>query len=151
MAGRFTLKQIDYDKDTRQFSVPITEVTAANHDSIKGLVIALQLAIADISTLNQPYYDFTADRQIVSPVPPSTPISQVNIEWKVSYVDDVTGDVHTLRIGGADLTLADVLLPSSNVADLTQTEIAAFVAAFEAVVLSDAGNAVTVQQIEFLE
>lgn len=151
MPGRFTIQMIDYDRDTRQFSVPITETSAANHDTLKGTVIALQLAIADISHCNIPFYDFVADRQVVSPVPPSVAAAQVNIQWKVTYVDDTTAAVETVRIPGADLTLTDVLLPASNVVDLAQTEMAAFVAAFEAVVLSDAGNTVTIQQIEFLE
>lgn len=151
MAGRFVIQMIDFDRQKRQFSVPITETSAANHDTLKGDVIALQLAIAGISKCNIPYYDFVADRQIVSPVPPSDQQAQINIQWKVTYVDDVTADVETMRIPGADLSLTDVLQPASNLADLAQTEMAAFVTAFEDVVLSDAGNAVTVQKVEFLQ
>lgn len=142
---------IDYDRDTRQFSVPITEASSANHDTLKGNVVALQLAIAAISHCNIPYYDFVADRQIVSPVPPSIQAAQVNIQWKVTYVDSVTSAIETVRIPGADLTLAGVLKPASNEAELTQTEMAAFKTAFEAVTLSDAGNAVAIQKVEFLQ
>lgn len=142
---------IDFDGDTRQFTLPIADADAATHDARLAEVVALEDSIEAISELNLTRTDFIIERDDTGAGKPSVQAAQVNIEWKVIYVDDTTGALETLRIGGAKLTLADVLLPGSNVADLSQTEMAAFVTAFEALVLSDAGNAVSIQQVAFLE
>jgi hypothetical protein len=142
---------IDFDGDTRQFTLPIVDADAATHDARLAEVVALEDAIEAISELNLTRTDFIIERDDTGAGKPTVQAAQVNIEWKVTYVDSTNGDVETLRIGGAKLTLADVLLPGSNVADLSQTEMAAFVTAFEAVVLSSSANAVEVQSVAFLE
>lgn len=142
---------IDFDGDTRQFTLPIVDANAATHDARQTEVTALEDAFEGISALALTRTDFIIERTDTGAGKPSVQAAQVNIEWKITYVDDVNGDVETVRHGGADLTLAGVLLPGSNVADLTQTQMAALVTAFEAVVLSSSGNAVSVQSIAFLE
>lgn len=149
--GRVTLSLIDYDKDRRQFSLPIAESSAGTYTADLAAVNALRDAVLGISKCELEARDFVASRQETGNAPPSAASAQINIEWKVTYIDDVTGGVETVRIPGADLDIANVLLPGSNVADLTVGAMSTFVTAFEAVVLSDAGNAVSVQQIEFLE
>lgn len=151
MPSKAVYSYIDFDGDTRQFSVPIVNADGASHDARLTEVEALESAIDGISKLNRVRTDFVIDVDETAGTKPSDQAAQVNIEWKVTYVDDVTGAVETMRIGGADLTIAGILQPSSNVANLANTEMAAFVTAFEAVVLSDAGNAVTVQSVAFLE
>lgn len=142
---------IDFDGDTRQFTLPIVDADGTTHDARLAEVVALEDALEGISNLALTRTDFIIERDDTGAGKPSVQAAQVNIEWKVTYVDDVSGAVETFRIGGADLTLTDVLLPGSNVADLSQTEMAAFVTAFEALVLSTEGNAVSIQQVAFLE
>lgn len=146
-----TFAWIDFDGDTRQFTLPIVDANAATHDARQTEVTALEDALEAVSHLALTRTDFIIERTDTGAGKPAEQAAQVNIEWKITYVDDVTGDVETVRVGGADLTLAGVLLPGSNVADLTQAQMAALVTAFEALVLSSAGNAVSVQQIAFLE
>lgn len=146
-----TYAYVDYDGDNRQFTLPITDADAATHDARYTQVQALSTAIDGISKLARTKTDFVIERDETGAAKPSDQAAQVNIEWLVKYVDDTTGAVESVRIGGADLTLAGVLQPGSNVANLAQTEMAAFVTAFEAVVRSSAGNAVSVQSVEFRE
>lgn len=151
VAGAFSINMVDRDDDSRQFTLPVTEVTAANHDAQKALAGALVTAIEGISKLVTQRWDFIADRTEPGDPRPTAGSAQVNIEWQVTYVEATTLEVRTVRIGGANLDLSGVLLDSSNIADLSQTEMAAFVSAFEAYVLGPNGNAVTVQQVAFLE
>jgi len=151
MAGFFTIQMQDRDDDSRQFTLPTTQVSAANHDAQYALSQALVAAIEGISRLTTRQWDFGARRTETGDPRPTAGSAQVNIEWQVTYVEDTTLEVRTVRIGGANLDLTDILLPGSNVADLTATEMAAFVTAFEAYVVGPNGNAVTVSQVAFLE
>lgn len=151
MAGAFSINMIDRDDDNRQFTLPATTITAANHDAQAALAAALVAGIEGISRLVTKQWDFVANRTVTGSARPTAGSAQVNIEWQVTYVEATTLDVRTVRIGGANLDIAGILLPGSNVADLTNTEMAAFKSAFEAYILGDSGNAVTVQQVAFLE
>jgi len=151
MAGAFSINMVDRDDDQRQFTLPMTEVTAANHDAQAALADALQAGIEGISRLVTQRVDFVASRLEPGDPRPTAGSAQVNIEWLVTYVEATTLEVRTVRIGGANLDIAGILQPASNVADLTQTQMAAFKTAFEAAVLGPNGNAVTVQSVVFLE
>lgn len=151
MAGGFSIDMIDRDDDSRQFTLPTTTITAANHDAQVALHTALVAGIEGISRLVTRKWDVIAQRNETGDPRPTAGSAQVNIEWQVTYVEETTLDVRSVRIGGANLDIADILLSGSNVADLTNTEMAAFKTAFEAAVLGPNGNAVTVQQVAFLE
>lgn len=151
MSGYISIDMIDRDDDSRQFTLPATQVTAANHDAQYALAQALLAGVEGISRLVTRKWDFGARRTETGDPRPTAGSAQVNIEWQVTYVEDTTLDVRTVRIGGANLDISGILLAGSNVADLTATEMAAFVTAFEAYVVGPAGNAVTVQQVAFLE
>lgn len=151
MAGFFTTQMQDRDDDMRQFTLPTTQVSAANHDAQYALAGALVTAIEGISRLTTRQWDFGARRTETGDPKPTAGSAQVNIEWQVTYVEDTTLEVRTVRIGGANLDISGILLAGSNVADLTATEMAAFVTAFEAYVVGPNGNAVTVSQVAFLE
>lgn len=151
MAGFFTTQMQDRDDDMRQFTLPTTQVSAANHDAQYALAQALVAAVEGISRLTTKQWDFGARRTETGDPKPTAGSAQVNIEWQVTYVEDTTLEVRTVRIGGANLDIADILLSGSNVADLSETTMAAFVTAFEAYVVGPNGNAVTVSQVAFLE
>lgn len=151
MSGAFSINMVDRDDDARQFTLPMTTITAANHDAQAALAAALVAGIEGISQLVTERWDLIANRTVPGDPRPTAGSAQVNIEWLVTYVEDTTLEVRTVRIGGANLDISGILLAGSNVADLTATEMAAFVAAFEAAVLGPNGNAVTVQSVAFLE
>lgn len=151
MAGFFTTQMQDRDDDMRQFTLPTTQVSSANHDAQYALAQALVAAVEGISRLTTKQWDFGARRTETGDPKPTAGSAQVNIEWQVTYVEDTTLEVRTVRIGGANLDISGILLSGSNVADLTETTMAAFVTAFEAYVVGPNGNAVTVSQVAFLE
>lgn len=153
MASGFTWKGIDYDGDKRQFSVPAVAMTAANFDAQVTEAQALRTAINAVSLCANTDYDIRSHVVETGDVQPTDPYAQAQIEWKVTYSYDSDPEIkRSFRIPGADLGLTDVLQPSSNLADLAQTEMAALVAAIEAYVRTDDGlSTITVDKIEFLE
>jgi len=88
---------------------------------------------------------------VESPQPganPASPFAQRELKWLVRYRDDVTGKRATLEIPCADLAKLDP--NNQDIADVTDTDIAAFIAAFEAYVLGPSGNNAVVDQIVFV-
>lgn len=88
---------------------------------------------------------------VESPQPgenPASPFAQRELKWLVRYHDDVTGKRATLEIPCADLAKLDP--NNQDIADVTDTDIAAFIAAFEAYVLGPSGNNAEVDQIVFV-
>jgi hypothetical protein len=69
---------------------------------------------------------------------PASPFAQRESKWLVRYSDTVTGKKATLEIPCADLAKLDP--NSQDRALMTDTDIAAFVTAFEAYVLSPSGT-----------
>lgn len=153
MSSAFVWQGIDYDGDTRQFSYPSVQMTAANFDAQVTEAQAVRTAINALSLCANTDYEIRSHDVDTGDVQPTDPYAQANIEWKVTYYYDSDPNIkRSFRIPGADLGLTDVLQPSSNLADLAQTEMAAFVAAFEAHARTDDGlGTVTVEKIEFLE
>lgn len=142
----------DYDNQKRQFSFPTTVVTAANHDAQKTLHDALKAALASVTLGNINFEEFVGDRESIRPlVLPVVAASQVNVQWVVTYVDDVDGTIANVRIPTADITDDSLFAAASNLWDPTDAAWIAFVTAFEAYVLSEAGNAVTVSLVAYLQ
>lgn len=76
------------------------------------------------------------------------PFAQREMKWLVRYHDTVTTEPQRLEIPCADLQYLD-----PNASDrilMSDPDVAAFVAAFEAFQLSDAGNPVEIDQIVFV-
>lgn len=79
---------------------------------------------------------------------PASAYAQRENKWLVRYHDNVTTAKQTLEIPTADLTKLD---PTSNDKILrTDADVIAFIAAFEAFVLSADGNPVTVDDILYV-
>lgn len=74
---------------------------------------------------------WVGDKDTLAATPPTDVFAQRELKWLVRYENVVSHKIYTLEIPTADPT--DRLLPQSDKADLADTEIAAFIAAFEAV------------------
>ena len=77
--------------------------------------------------------------------------AQVNIEWVVTYVDDVTTAVYNVRVPTADVTDTTLFATNSHLWDPADAKWVTFIAAFEAHILSPDGNAVSLQQVAYLQ
>ncbi len=151
-AGRYRHSLVDYDGQRRQFSFDTVVVTLANITAKIAEHDALVAAIADVTLGNLDFEEFVADREQIRPlVQPAVAAAQVSVEWVVTYVDDVTGAESNVRIPTADITDTTLFAAGSNIWDPLDAKWVTFVAAFEAYVISPEGNAVSVQQVAFLQ
>lgn len=132
-----------------------TTLTFTGADLTAGNIVA-QSAAAD--TLRQAAEALMVEapiqkRQFVAwvndtKVAAADPHTQREIKWRVRYHDAVTGKPQSLEIPLADLAKLD-----PNATDrilMTDADVLAFIAAFEAYQLSDAGNATVVDLIEYV-
>ncbi|KKM24527.1 hypothetical protein LCGC14_1604190 [marine sediment metagenome] len=150
--GRYRHGLVDFDGQRRQFSYDTIVVTAANHDAQKTQHDNLVAAIADVTLGLLDFEEYVADREQVRPlVRPAAASAQVSIEWVVTYTDDVTGAESNVRMPTADITDTTLFAPGSNLWDPLDAKWVTFVAAFELHVISPEGNAVSVQQVAFLQ
>lgn len=151
-AGRYRHSMADYDGQRRQFSFDTAVITAANHDAQKTLHDALVAAIADVTLGTLDFEEFVADREQIRPlVNPAAAAAQVNIEWVITYVDDVNSSEYNVRVPTADITDTTLFAAGSNEWDPTDAKWVQFVTDFEAFVLSPDGNAVSVQKVVYLQ
>lgn len=150
--GRFTIVLKDNDNDKQQFSLWTADMNVGNIAAQLAAHTALSDAIAAVCLGVRSRIDAVAVVTDNEPIAaPNAPGAQTHIQWLVRYVDDVNSREFTLRMGTADLNDQLLRQANSTVWDPTAAEWVTFVAAFEAVVLSEDGNAVTVQQVELLE
>lgn len=151
-AGRYRHGLVDYDGQRRQFSFDTIVVTAANLVAELAAHDALIAAIAAVTLGNLDFEEFVADREQIRPlVQPAGASAQVNIEWVVTYVDDVTGGILNVRVPTADITDTTLFAAGSNLWDPADAKWVTFIAAFEAHIISPLGNAVSVSQVAYLQ
>jgi len=150
--GRLRLSLIDYDGQKRQFSFDAAVLNAANIAAQTITHDNLIAAIMDVTLGTKDFEEMVADREAIRPaVKPAAAAAQVNVEWVVTYVDDVTTTVYNVRVPTADITDTTLFATNSNLWDPADAKWVTFIAAFEAHVLSPAGNSVTLQQVAFLQ
>jgi len=129
------------------WSVWIPTLTAANIVAVTGAVSTLYSAVLDITLGSQAASNILAVSTAAT-LANNNPLAQRENKWLVRY-RDADNTPFSVEIPTADLSL---LTLGSEFADLTTTEMAAFVAAFEAVVKSpdDPTLAVTVNSVQFV-
>lgn len=146
--GRATFTLMDYGRETSTVGVYIPDLVAGNITAIQGLVDDLLVAGQAVSggTLILDARVATVAR--FTKVLPTDENIQRERKWRIIASDDVTG----LSVGFEWPTAlpAGFLAGNTDFMDLTSTEGAAFVAAIEAVVKSNIGNAITVEAIEYV-
>ena len=85
---------------------------------------------------------WVGDRTIISSNVPASALAQREIKWLVQYHGNTTGKKFTCEIPTADLE--GRVLPGTDLADLTNTEMAAFVTAFQTIARSPDSDQETV-------
>lgn len=148
MPGRLGFTMLDYSDERSAFSLATGDVTAGTLAGLLTEVGALRTAIEGITLGVVANERLTVFDTALSATPPASELAQVESAWLVQYSDDVSSKNYTLTIGTADIV--GRLLAQSDEADLADTQIAAFIAAFETTARSPEGNAVTVQKITFV-
>jgi len=141
----------DYDNDKKQITIPRDEVTV-----VGDYPAALTAHTALVDAINAVTLGTIAEqsffpRSIYASALPASPVAQTNVQWLVTYQDDIDGHKEHLSLPTADIATAALRLPASSQHDPAHADWIAFKAAFEAVAISNLGNSVTVVGIEFKE
>jgi len=142
----FTYK--DYSNESSVISVESTALTAANFDAQETLRAALQTAM-EVILIGVLQKTSKGNRVDVSADLPASSAAQRENKWLVSYHDDTFPTRKlSIELPTPDVENEDYVLGNTDLIDLTDTDVAAFVTAFEAFVLAPwTGNAVTVDKI----
>lgn len=144
MTSKASMSGLDYDSEKTRFGFYLPTLTSANLDTVVAQVGAIQTAVNAI-VLGE-FDGLTVKVSEVKPSSvPTNQYAQRESKWRVAYTDDSNplGDGH-FEIGMPDLTK---LSSGTNKADLTDTDIAAFVSALEGAAVSRLGNTITVVEM----
>ena len=140
-SGLYAIDLVDFVGETQQHSLFTVTPTAGNLTAQIGLRDAYDTALTAITLANVYKNNLGLNRRNSPKNPSSDLTAHREIQWGVVFVDNTTGGRFTFRIAAPVLTAN--LLPGSDHADLSSTDIAAYKSALEAFALSPAGNAIT--------
>jgi hypothetical protein len=141
--GSVTFLDFSNEKTTSQFHFPF--ITAVNIDEFLADFGDLRTAMEGIvlGTLSGDMW--VGDKTKYGNAPPSDVNAQRERKFLVVYEDVTTLALYNMEIGTADFT--GRLLDDTDLVDLTETDIATFITAFEVLARSPEGNNVNVVQI----
>lgn len=158
MPSQIALTYLDYSNEKGFVSLNIPLVSAANLAATTSAINALVAAADDIvgGTLNKRTLTIPSAG---SATLPSDEEAQREEKWLVGYTDTLAnlavgttnpyfGKKFTVEIATAELT--GHLQVNSDFADLAETDVAAFVTAFEAFARSPSGGTVNVNYIRYV-
>jgi len=150
MTHKAIFQLLDYSNEKSTTTVYVGPITAGTIAGFLTQFGALRTAIEGITRGVVSKESWVGDDTPLSSTPPTDEEAQREDKWLVRYVGDTSEKVYTLEIATSLRT--GQMLPMSDFADLTSTEMAAFVAAFEAIARTpdDDTETVTVQSIQFV-
>lgn len=137
--NRVEVHLVDYSDERSLVDVPIS---TGNNNQLNAFANAV-----DAVSLNTFVTSIEVRRQLRlsgSPLPPSDPQAQNELAWRVTVRDTVTNQLSYFSIPGADTLL---LLPNSDVADLSTPQMTELVLRIEQVVGGEDGDPVLVEDI----
>jgi len=148
--SKLNVTYLDFGGEVTTTSIRGAGISSANYDAQVTLMTALRGAMDDIVLGVQKKYQIIAADNILSNTPPTDAFAQRELKWLVTYADDTTGKEYQVEIGTALPT--DNVTAGTDYADLTATDIAAFVTAFEAFARApdDLTHTVTVTSIRLV-
>lgn len=159
--GGVTYTFLDYDRESGSTNIQTGAVTAVSLPGLLTQIGNLRTAIGNITLGTISGESLYAFRTRLSNAPPASPLAQRETVWVVHY-EDVTqffddpvnaipnegfGKNFTVAIPTADFSGTHLQANSAD-ANLTDDDMIAFVAAFEAMVKSPYGGAVNITRIE---
>jgi hypothetical protein len=148
MTSRYTVSMLDKEGESVSFSIRGVTLTSGNIVAQVAAAAAVRAAVEDVSLLVTKSESLVAVENSYAPTLPTDPYAQRGIKFLVRGVD-ANGNPQSFHISGAHLSLAG-LMDGENV-DLASTEGAALVTALEAFWVSNAGEAVTVLEIVYVD
>jgi len=119
----------DYSNEKSSFRVTSPDLTAGNFAAQETAAGALFTATAALSIGHLSKQTISAVLED-DPDLPTNPYAQREMKWLVTYRGVSSGKLYQLEIPAPDIT--DNVVPNTDTADLTSTDWAAWVTAFEA-------------------
>ena len=144
----FSLSIRDYAGEISRFRVHITTLTAANFAATITALDTLSTAVQGVIIGVRARQITTADDSSLSNGLPSSPLAQRENKWLARSEDNVTHVIGRNEIPTADLTL--LTNNSEIITDFTPAALAALKSAWEAVVVSEDGNNVTLRSLQYV-
>lgn len=162
MPGRLAFRMIDYSREESGFSLATGEVTAVSLPDLLTEVGALRTAIEGITLGNVAEESLSVFNTRLTNAAATSPLAQVESAWLVTFEDELPffddpvnaipnegfGRRFTMTIPTAEIATAGRLQANSDLANLSETGMAAFVAAFEETARSPYGGTVNVIEIK---
>lgn len=129
---------LDYSEETSSFNFKIGAITALNIAGVLAQIGDWRTALGSIIIGVLKSDAIVLDRNNYTNTPPSDTNAQVEMKWLVSYEGNTSKKRFRTELPTADTSL---LIPGTDKADLTDTDIAAYVTAFEALAKSPDNDA----------
>lgn len=148
-AGKAAFTFGDFSHERSGFVVNIPEISAGNLAATTAAAEALRVAYIDIGDGATQRVELKARTYDNYSSWAALPGAQRELKWLLKYTDDVTDLEYQTEIPCAELT-SSLFVPGTDLADLTDADWVAFVAAFEALVVSKDENAITVQSVRLV-
>lgn len=133
MATQNTIQITDYSNEKSSFGVTSVTANAGNLAAQQTAAAALVAAVDDL-TIGELTKQQMALVILDTPAIPTNVYAQRELKWLVQYMGDTSGKTFSVEIACPDVT--DNVAPNTDIADLSSTDWAAFVTAFEAFVKS---------------
>lgn len=160
--GFFGLTFMDRNKQKSSIRLRIGPVTAGTLAGYLTTTGTLRSAIEALTLTTVQKTQLLVFDNLLSNVVPTSGFAKRELKLLVKYRDveeffdaptnsiynENFGQSQTAEIPGPNLALPDIYLGDTEYLDLTQTQVAAFKTAFEAVVLSDGGGDVQIESIK---
>lgn len=147
MTSKVTFTILDYSNESSNVGFYLEQLTGANYDGIAddgvgGVVGDLRLAMNALIAGNHLRRTVTAETFVDAATLPTNPNAQRETKGRFVYRDTVNGELGSFEIPAIDLTV--VAQQGTDVIDLEEISVAAFVAVYEANCTSRDGNPVEV-------
>lgn len=139
-AHLWSMTLVDFSDEETTFGGNMDAITAV---SIAGFLTqfgALTTATDNITIGNMRQTSWTGDRTKFDAAPPTDVNAQRERKFQVSYQGVTTFSKYSLTIGTANLELVGLFGANVDEVDLTQTQIAAWITAFEAMAQTPEGE-----------
>jgi len=162
MPGRLGFTLMDYSREKAGFSIATGEVTAVSLPDLLTEVGALRTAVEGITLGTMHKESLSVFDTTLSNIAPTSLLAQRESGWLVTYSDNLEffddpinaipnegyGRLFTLTIPTAEVNVATRLQLNSDMANLAEAGMAAFITALQEAARSPYGGTITVVSIK---
>lgn len=124
---------LDYSEENSRTTISNGAITAVSIAGFLTQLGNLRTALGNIILGTVAKEQWVGDNTVLSNTPPADPAAQIELKWLVTYESVTQKKKFRQEIPTADPAK---LIPGTDKADLTDTDVAAYITAFEAIAKS---------------